>query len=101
LLSLVLLLLLLLALVLLLLILVLLLFIFLLLLLFRLSLLLLFRGLWLLLCVRGSKGSEKKEQNSGADKCNWFHECCLQYGDLLRPSLVTSGAVIVSGGCLR
>jgi len=46
--------------------------------LFGLSLLLLFRGLSLfLLRVRGSNGSEKKEQNSRTDKSNWFHECCL------------------------
>jgi hypothetical protein len=52
---------------------------FLLLLLFRLSLLLLLRGLalllvLLLLCVRGSTDSEKKEQNSRADKSNLFHQ---------------------------
>ena len=61
----------------------------LLLLLFRLSLLLLFRGLSLLflslLCVRGSNGSEKKEQNSCTDKSNLFHECCLHHGDFMRP----------------
>jgi hypothetical protein len=44
-------------------------------LLFRLGLLLLFRGLSLLLvllilCVHGSYGSEKKEQNSRTDKSN-------------------------------
>lgn len=54
----------------------------LLLLLFRLSLLLLFLGLSLLfvfifLSVRGGNGSEKKEQNSRADKSNWFHDCYL------------------------
>ena len=77
------------------------------LLLFRLSLLLLFRGLrvllvLLLLCVRGSNGSEKKEQNSRADKSNWFHECCLHY--VISCDLLASGAVIsgvVSGsGCI-
>jgi hypothetical protein len=57
--------------------------------------------LLLTLCVGRSNGSEKKEQNSRADKTNWFHECCLHYGDFTRPSLVTSGAVVVSGGCLR
>jgi hypothetical protein len=49
----------------------------------------------LLLCVRGSNGSEKKEQNSRADKSNWFHECCLRHADFMRLSLVTSGAVVV------
>ncbi len=57
--------------------------------------------LLLMLCVGRRNGSEKKEQNSRADKTNWFHECCLHYGDFMRPSLVTSGAVVVSGGCLR
>jgi hypothetical protein len=55
----------------------------------------------LTLGVGRSKGSEKKEQNSRADKTNWFHECCLHCGDFMRPSLVTSGGVVVSGGCLR
>jgi hypothetical protein len=64
---------------------------------FRLSLL--FLGLsvlflLLLLWVRGSNGSEKKHQNSRADKSNWFHECCLLYGDFMRPSLVMLGAVL-------
>jgi hypothetical protein len=49
------------------------------LLLFRLSLL-------LLMCVRGSSGSEKKQQNSRADKSNWFHGSYLQYGDFMRAS---------------
>jgi hypothetical protein len=48
------------------------------LLLFRLGLLLLFRRLRIffvlvLLCVRGSNGSEKKEQNSRADNPKWLH----------------------------
>ena len=75
----------------------------LLLLLFRLSLLLLFRGLsllfmLLLLCVSWRNSSEKKKQNSRADndKSNLFHECCLHRGDFMRPSFVTSGAVIAS-----
>jgi len=77
-----------------------------LLLLFRLGLLLLFRGfpllfMLLLLCIRGSNGSEKKEQNSRVDKSNWFHECRLPYGDFMRPSRGAPGAVIVCGGCLR
>jgi hypothetical protein len=54
----------------------------------------------LMLCVGRSSGSEKKEQNSRADKTNWFHKCCLRYGDFMRPSLGTSGAVVVSGDCL-
>ena len=54
--------------------------------------------LLLMLCVGGSNRSEQKEQNSRVDKTNWFHECCLHYGDFMRPSL---GAVVVSGGCLR
>jgi hypothetical protein len=56
--------------------------------------------LLLMLCVGRRNGSEKKEQNSRADKTNWFHECCLHYSDFMRPSLVTSGAVVVSGDCL-
>jgi hypothetical protein len=56
--------------------------------------------LLLTLCVGRNNGSEKKEQNSRADKTNWFHECCLHYGDFIRPSLITSGAVVLSGGCL-
>jgi Ca2+/Na+ antiporter len=85
---------------------VLLLFISILLLLFRLSLLNLFRGLSLLLlvllCVCGSYASEEKQQNSRADNSNWFHESYLHYVYFfLRPSLVTSGAVIVSGDCLQ
>ena len=76
------------------------------LLLFRLRLLLLFRGLSLFfmllqLCVRGSSGSEKKEQNSRADKSNWFHECCLHYGDFLRLWLGASGPIVISGHRLR
>jgi hypothetical protein len=61
----------------------------LLLLLFRLGFLLLFGALiiFVLLSVRGSKSSEKKEQNSRADKSNWFHECFLQYGVFMHPSL--------------
>jgi len=47
--------------------------------------------LLLMLCVGRSNGSEKKEQNSRVDKTNWFHECCLHYGDFMRPSLVTRG----------
>jgi hypothetical protein len=47
--------------------------------------------LLLTLCVGRSNGSEKKEQNSRADKTNWFHECCLHYGDfilhLLKPAV--------------
>jgi hypothetical protein len=63
----------------------------LLLLLFRLGFLLLFGALIILfvlalLSVRGSKSSEKKEQNSRADKSNWFHECFLQYGAFMHPS---------------
>ena len=57
-------------------------------------------SLLLMLCVGRRNGSEKKEQNSRADKTNWFHECCLHYGDFMRPSLVTSGAVVVSDDCL-
>jgi hypothetical protein len=52
----------------------------------------------LALCVGRSKGSEKKEQNSRTDKTTWFHDCCLHYGDFVRPSVVTPGAVVVSGG---
>jgi hypothetical protein len=37
------------------------------------------------LCVRGSNGSKKKEQNPRADKSNWFHVCRLHYGDFTRP----------------
>jgi hypothetical protein len=64
----------------------------LLLLLFRFGFLLLFGALILLLVlillsVRGSKGSEKKEQNSRGDKSNWFHERFLQYGAFMHPSL--------------
>ncbi|HXQ26854.1 MAG TPA: hypothetical protein VN822_10635, partial [Candidatus Acidoferrales bacterium] len=49
------------------------------LLLFRLGLLLLFRSIGvlfvlILLCVRGSKASEKKEQKSRTDKTNSFHD---------------------------
>jgi hypothetical protein len=51
----------------------------------------------LTLCVGRSNSSEKKEQNSRADKNNWFHGCCLRYDDFMRPLLVTSGAVVVSG----
>ncbi len=63
----------------------------LLLLLFRLGFLLLFGALIILfvlalLSVRGSKSSEKKEQNSRADKSNWLHECFLQYGAFMHPS---------------
>lgn len=63
----------------------------LLLLLFRLGFLLLFGALIILLAlvplsVRGSKSSEKKEQNCRADKSNWFHECFLQYGAFMHPS---------------
>src|SRR6202521_3670434 len=65
-----------------------------LLLLFRLSLLTLFRGLslllLLLLCVRGSYGCEKQQQNSHADKSNRFHKSCLHYVYFLRP-LALSG----------
>jgi len=42
--------------------------------------------LWLALCVGRNNASEKKEKNSGTDKTNWFHECCLHYGDFMRPS---------------
>ena len=52
--------------------------------------------LLLTLCVGRSNGSEKKEQNCRADKTNWFHECCLHYGNFMRSSLVTSGGVVVS-----
>jgi hypothetical protein len=57
--------------------------------------------LLLTLCVGRSNGSKKKEQNSRADKTNCFHRCCLRYGDFVRPSFVTPGAVVVSGGCRR
>jgi hypothetical protein len=57
--------------------------------------------LLLTLCVGRSNASEKQEQNSRTDKTNWFHECCLHSDDFMRPSLVTSGGVVVSGGCLR
>jgi len=72
----------------------------------RLCLLPLFRGVLILLVlvllsVRVSKSSEKKEQNPRADNSNWFHVCCLQYGDFMHPSLAASGAVIVSVRCLR
>jgi len=71
----------------------------LLLLLFRLGFLLLFGALiillFVLLSVRGSKSSEKKEQNSRADKSNWFHECFLQLRRFHAPFAGASGAVIV------
>jgi len=78
----------------------------LLLLLFRLGLLLLFGALTilfalLLLSVRGSKSSEKKEQNSRADKSNWFHEYFLQYGAFMHPSLARLARLFVSHRCLR
>jgi hypothetical protein len=57
--------------------------------------------LLLTLCVGWSNGSEKKEQDSRADKTKWFHGCCLRYDDFMRPALVTSGAVVISGGCLQ
>ncbi|MFZ0786338.1 MAG: hypothetical protein WAM67_11140 [Candidatus Acidiferrales bacterium] len=46
---------------------------------FGLSLVLLLRGLGILpvlvvLCEQRSKGSKKKEQDSGTDKSDWFHE---------------------------
>jgi len=73
------------------------------LLLFRLGLLFLFRGLRILplASVCGSACSEKKEQNSRADKSNWFHECCLHYCAFMRPSLGESDAVVGAGGCFR
>ena len=54
------------------------------LLLFRLGLLLLFFGfcfllVLLLLCIRGSNGSEHQEQNSRADESDWFHVCYLRF----------------------
>jgi hypothetical protein len=63
-------------------------------------LLLLFRGLGVLLVlvllgVRGSKHSKKKEQNSRADKSNWFHEYYLHYGDLLCVSRASSRALLL------
>jgi hypothetical protein len=69
---------------------ILLLFTLVLLLLFRLSLLLLFRGLSflslsLLAAVRGSKCSQKKEQNSRTDKSNWLHKRFLLYRNFVHP----------------
>jgi len=71
------------------------------LLLLRLGLLLLFLRLSLFLalllqCERRSNSSEKKDQNSRADKSNWFHRYCLHDRDFLRQTLFASGAVIVS-----
>src|SRR5208282_1599471 len=43
----------------------------------RLCLLFLLRGLGFFLCVRGSNGSQKKEQSARADQLNCFHVCCL------------------------
>ncbi len=58
--------------------------------------LLLFRGfvVWLALpCVRRRDGSKKKEQNSRADKSDWFHDCCLHYRNFRRYSLVAFSAI--------
>src|SRR5579864_2964891 len=53
------------------------------LLLFTLHLLVLFRGLsllvFVLLCIRWSYGSQKKQQHSRADNSQWFHACYLQF----------------------
>jgi hypothetical protein len=38
--------------------------------------------------VRGSCGSEKKEQNHCADKSNWFHKCSTLSGNFLVISCV-------------
>jgi hypothetical protein len=41
-----------------------------------------------LLCVRGSKRSEKKEQNSCTDETGWFHIHNLRYGNSCAPRLL-------------
>ena len=70
-----------------------------LLLLFRLGLLLLLRGLGILfvliLSVRGDDGPEKQEQNSRADKTDWFHLCCLHHRYFARPLFVRAGAIVI------
>jgi hypothetical protein len=71
------------------------LFLLMLLLLLRLAVLLF---LLLALCVGRSNGSDKKEQNSRADESTWPHDCCLYYRDLMRPTLVRPGAIIISEG---
>jgi hypothetical protein len=65
------------------------------LLLFGLGFLLLLRRLRLfLLCVRGSNAS-KKEQNSRTEPSNSLHDSSLHYCYCLRPSSMTSGAVVI------
>jgi hypothetical protein len=50
----------------------------------------------LLQCERRSNSSEKKDQNSRADKSNLFHRYRLHDSDFMRQTLFASGAVIVS-----